>query len=434
MSYFWKFGIWQAFLTNVGIQACNLATGIITARLLLPTGRGELATIILWPSILVGLGIMGTHLSLAREVAAHPDEEADLSRAAVILSILLSLLSMTLGYLLLPRVLPADKQHLLGLSRLYLLWLPLNFLTLTLMALHHGRLRWSPFNRIRLSVVITYLGFLGLIWGLNLSHLRWFVFAFLASNLLTTALAVALGWQSLCRGRWRLPVALRVWRQGLPFFLAGITLILLTQVDKTLVVSLLPTEMVGYYAAAFTFASAHSSLGYALEITSFAALANEPDKEGQGRYLLQTFRQASLLYMVAGTGVALMAPLAIVPIFGAEFRPAVGPARILAVATSLMALGNILSEGLKGRGLVLPGIVGQSLAAGLIALTGLFLTPFWGINGLALACVAGAAGQLAFLIAATSYVYGLELSGFFGLRLTEVRLLYGRVRTLFLPS
>lgn len=434
MIYFRKFGILQTFLTNVAIQACNVATGIITARLLLPAGRGELAAVILWPSILAGIGIMGLHFSLVREVAAHPEEEADLSRAALGLSLLLAFVAMALGYLLLPRLLPADKQHLLGLSRLYLLWLPLNFLTLTLLALHHGRLRWSPYNLIRLSVVVSYLGFLALIWLLDVRRVSWFVLAFLASNVVTTALTVALGRQHLWKGRWRISLAWRVWRQGLPFFLAGVTFICLTQVDKTLLVSLLSTEMVGYYVAAFTFASAHSSLGYALEITSFAALANEPDKEAQGRYLLQTFRQASLLYATAGMAVALLAPLAIVPIFGAEFRPATGPARILAVGTSLLALGNILSEGLKGRGLVLPGIGGQCLGAALIALAGLLLVPRWGISGLALAFVIGAAGQLTLLIAATSYVFGLKVRGFFGLRMTEVKLLCGRVRTRILPS
>ena len=39
--------VWQTFLTNLTIQVCNLITGVLTARILLPEGRGELAAIIL---------------------------------------------------------------------------------------------------------------------------------------------------------------------------------------------------------------------------------------------------------------------------------------------------------------------------------------------------------------------------------------------------
>jgi O-antigen/teichoic acid export membrane protein len=80
--------VWQTFLTNLAIQGCNVITGVLTARILQPEGRGELAAIILWPSILAGLGILGTNWALTREVAAHPEKEADLARTAVVLGLL----------------------------------------------------------------------------------------------------------------------------------------------------------------------------------------------------------------------------------------------------------------------------------------------------------------------------------------------------------
>jgi O-antigen/teichoic acid export membrane protein len=422
--------IGQTFLTNLAIQGCNVMTGVITARLLLPVGRGELATIMLWPTILAGLGIMGVNFALARAAAAGPDKENDLARAAVALGLLLAGAGMLAGYFLLPWLLPADKQHLLGLNRIYLLWLPLNFVALNLIALDHGRMRWRRYNLIRLSVVLPYLGFILVFWLRGVDALAWFVAALLCSNLFTMLLRLAVQWRGIIRGRVRVALAVSVLKGGFPFFLASLSTIAVMQMDKALVVSLLPTEMVGYYAAAFTFAAAHGSLGGALGVTSFAALANEADTARQGQYLAQVFRQATLLYIGAGAGVALLAPLLIVPLFGADFAPAVQPAAILALATSLLALGNILNEGLKGRGSAAPGILAQFLGGGLIGLAAWLLVPRHGLAGLAWAAVLGAGGQLAFLVLATSSLLHLNLFSFWGLRRAEVKALCGRVTAL----
>lgn len=420
----------QTFITNLAIQGCNVITGILTARLLQPAGRGELATIILWPSILAGIGIMGVNFSLARAAAADPGKENALARSALALGLVLAGATMLAGYFLLPWLLPADKQHLLTLNRVYLLWLPLNFVTLNLLALDHGRMRWGRYNITRLSVVLPYLGFLLFFWLKGVSALTWFVFALLVSNFLAMLLRLVVQWHGIIRGRIHLALTFSVLKGGLPFFLASLSTLLVMQMDKALVVSLLSTEMVGYYAAAFTFASAHSSLGGALGVTSFAASANEADSARQGQYLAQIFRQATLLYIGAGAGVALLAPLLIVPLFGVDFAPAVRPAAILALATSFLALANVLNEGLKGGGRVIPGILAQFLAAGLIALAAWLLVPRYGLAGLAWAAVIGSVSQLAFLVMTAASLLQVSLPNFWGLRREEVKALCGRVTAL----
>lgn len=423
--------IGQTFITNLAIQVCNVITGIITARLLQPAGRGELATIILWPSILAGIGIMGVNFSLARTAAADPDKENALARSALALGLFLAGATMLAGYFLLPGLLPADKQHLLTLNRLYLLWLPLNFVALNLLALDHGRMRWGRYNITRLSVVLPYLGFLLVFRLKGVSALSWFVVALLISNLLAMLLRLVLQWHDIVRGRIHLALTFSVLKGGFPFFLSSLSTLMVMQMDKALVVSLMSTKMVGYYAAAFTFASAHSSLGGALGVTSFAASANEADPARQGQYLAQVFRQATLLYIGAGVGVALLAPLLIVPLFGAEFAPAVSPAAILALATSFLALSNILNEGLKGGGRVIPGILAQLFSASLIVMAAWLLVPPYGLAGLAWAAVFGFISQLAFLVMAAASLLQVSLLNFWGLRREEVKALCGRVTALF---
>lgn len=425
---------------NLVLNGSNLVSGIIAARLLQPVGRGELATVLLWPAILASLGIMGTNFAFTREVANCPDKEADLARSAVILSLSLALVTGVIGFFSIKWLLPSDKCHLLGLSRIYLLWLPLNFLGLNLIALDHGRMRWRQFNLKRLLLGLLYLLFLLVFWVARIDRVGAFVIALILSNLFTIILCVCSQWQGITRGRTKVGELMSLLRQGLPFFLAAGSGIIAQQLDKALVVTLLSTAMVGCYAAAFSFASAHAALGIALGMTSFAAMANESDPHLQGQYMAMVFRQATLLYLGAGVGVALLAPLLIVPLFGLDFTPAVRPAAILALATSLLALGNTLNEGLHGRGSTYPGIIAQLLGGGGLALMAWQLTPHYGIVGLAWAVVVGALGQLMVLVISAAFLFGLNLSQLWGLRLEELRILCLRIysilpfRTMFLKT
>jgi enterobacterial common antigen flippase len=423
--------VWQVFLTNLTIQVCNVITGVLTARILQPEGRGELAAIILWPSILAGLGILGTNWALTREAAAHPEKEGDLALAAVVLGVLQAALFMGLGYFLVPQLLPADKQQLTNLTRIYLLLLPLNFVCLNLLALEHGGLRWKRYNLVRQSVVLPYLLCILWFWLARVTQVAWFVMALLISNLIAVCCCLWMQRQAIFKGRIHLPDALHIFKLGMPFFLAAISGVVALQVDKTLVVSLLSTQAVGCYAAAFTFASAHGSLGGALGVTSFAALANEPDSYRQGQYLARVFRQASLLYVGAGAAVALLAPLCIVPLFGPGFAPAVAPAAILALATSFAALGQVLNEGLRGRGTTFPGIAGQLAGGGVVACAAWVWVPLYGLKGLAWAAVCGFLVQLLVLTTAVLILLPLKATDLWGLRREEVKILSGRLLALW---
>lgn len=422
--------IWQTFLTNFVILVCHVITGVLTARILQPEGRGVLAAIILWPSILAGLGVMGTNWALTREVAAHPEKEPDLARAAVVLGAVQAALFMALGYFLVPHLLPGDKQHLIHLARIYLIFLPLNFVCLNLLALDHGGLRWKRYNLLRLTVVLPYLLCILCFWLFRITQVAWFVMALLISNLIAVSFRLYVRRAEIRRGLVRLKEALHILKKGFPFFLAAVSKVAALQVDKALVVSLLSSEAVGCYAAAFTFASAHAALGEALGVTSFAALANEPDLHGQGQYLARVFRQATLLYVGTGSAVALLAPLLIVPLFGRGFAPAAVPAAILALATSFNALGQVLNEGLRGRGSTYPGIAGQLVGVAVVVLAAWVWVPSYGLKGLAWAAVSGSMLYLLVLLAAVLVLLPVKPAQLWGLRREEVQILSGRLLAL----
>src|ERR1035437_1591561 len=86
------------FFTSLSIQACGVVTGILTARILGPTARGELATVMLWPIILSNLGLMGSNWALARGVASDPRTEADQACSAIAVGLAASFAYSIFGY------------------------------------------------------------------------------------------------------------------------------------------------------------------------------------------------------------------------------------------------------------------------------------------------------------------------------------------------
>ena len=125
---------------------------------------------------------------------------------------------MVLGYLLVPQLLSGDKQHLEGLTRLYLFFLPLNFISLNLIALEQGQLRWGRYNLLRLSESFLILIFLLFFWWARIHQVYWFVTALLFSNLVTVVCCLWIQRQEILSGKVSLADAWHIFKLGLPFF------------------------------------------------------------------------------------------------------------------------------------------------------------------------------------------------------------------------
>ena len=124
---------------------------------------------------------------------------------------------------------------------------------------------------LRLSFFLFYLVLIGFIGVTRRNQVRWFVSAFLASQLLALLLRLWIQRKSLAAGKLQFDgcrhlVAARAFLFLEPPSAISISL----QLDTILVVSLLNTEAAGIYAVAAAFANGQSSLGEALGITSFA--------------------------------------------------------------------------------------------------------------------------------------------------------------------
>src|SRR5918997_5012755 len=75
----------QTLLANILILSLNFGTGIITARILEPSGRGELAALIMWPQFLAYTLTLGLPSALLYNLKRYPDRAPRLFSAALLL-------------------------------------------------------------------------------------------------------------------------------------------------------------------------------------------------------------------------------------------------------------------------------------------------------------------------------------------------------------
>jgi O-antigen/teichoic acid export membrane protein len=422
-----NFGTFSASLV---IQACGAATGILTARLLGPVARGELATVMLWPPILSNLGLLGCNWVLAREVAKGPERESDWAAVGVAVGLGNALLYLIAGYFLIPLLLPSDRGYLLPVARLCMLLIPLDIFNQILLAFEHGRMRWRRYNLLRLSFFLFYLLLIGFISVTRRAQVRWFVSAFLASQLLAVLLRLWIQRKSLAAGKFQFENCRHLLREGVPFFGATISSLISLQFDTILVVSLLSVKAAGIYAVAAAFANGQSSLGEALGITSFAVLSNERNAGSHEKIITETFRQSTLISCGVGLALSCLIPFVVVPLFGFEFSSAIWPGVVLALAASLTASTNILNQGLRGAGRPHAGLVSQLLGTGVMALAALFLLRRFGLMGMAFAVLISACAQLLVLVAAAAKWLKISPLQFWPFGAGNVRLLFRQMAAL----
>ena len=418
------------FSTSLVIQACGATTGILTARLLGPVARGELATVILWPTIMSNLGLMGCNWVLAREVAKDPERESDWVTVGVVVGLATALLYLVAGYFLIPLLLPSDRGYLLALARLCLLLIPLDILNQVLLAVEHGRMRWRRYNLLRLSFFLFYLILIGFNGVTRSDQVRWFVSAFLASHLLALLVRLWIQRKSLAAGNLRFDGCRHLMRAGVPFFGATISNLFSLQLDTILVVSLLNTEAAGIYAVAAAFANGQFSIGDALGITSFAALSNERNAGSREKIITETFRQSALISTGVGLVLSCLIPFLVIPLFGFEFSRAIWPAVVLALAASISASTNILNQGLRGAGRPHAGLLSQLLGIGVMALAALFFLRRFGLMGMASAVLMSAGAQLLVLVAAAANWLRISPLEFWPFGIGNVRLFFQQVAAL----
>jgi len=158
------------FLTlvaNVGILALTVVTGTLNARLLGPTGRGELAAIQTIPAALGMFALLGIPSAVGYFVARRRREARILTLTGVGICLAASIPVMIVGYFLMPWLLHSQPPAVIWNARLYLVFVGLQAMVMLPYMALQGLGKFGVWNVLRLAPNFATVGAIAWAWGAN---------------------------------------------------------------------------------------------------------------------------------------------------------------------------------------------------------------------------------------------------------------------------
>lgn len=400
---------------NVLMMAVGMLTAMATARWFGVTGKGELAAIVFWPTLLAGLLSFGFPTSLIYNRKTNPDKGADYVRAGFLFQLPVCLLAGVVAWLWMPAWLGNYPPDVIRIARWYtVLTLPMLLAVNLLSAFAQSLDRFELYNGLRLYVPLSNLLGLLALWAAGLLSLHNAALMYFVTSLLVVAGA-------LYRLRRDLAAAwLRKFREyaavkalfGYGGRVYGVELLgtLYTQCDKLIILSLLTARELGLYTVVYTLSRVFNAVQMAITNVIFpkvTGLAQEQIVLRVGK----AFRLSFLIMAAAVIPGMLVGRLLLGLLFGAPFLEA-GTAFYLLCLECVIGGGSwILAASFNAMGR--PGLVviRQAIALAVTFLLFFVFTPLYGLNGIALALLIGACLRLLITLAAMKIVFRVSIAG-----------------------
>jgi O-antigen/teichoic acid export membrane protein len=388
----------QTFTASAVARCLGVVSGVLVARLLGPTGRGELTVIISLPMLLVPIGELELPRALAYETSRVGEIPRPLIATSFWVGLFLGCLQALVLTLALPYYLPADKLHLLGDSRWFVLYLPAMLVMTTLMGSDQGKGSFGRFSFLLVLPTALYVAAVLASWAGGVASPRSFAAGLLIATLITFVVRICMDWGAISGAKPEWEIAFRLLRRGVSYYLPAVAGLALVRGDMFLLVRLVPSNAVGLYAVAQAIALGQLGAVSPFLYVSFSAVAGNSEPRQALETLARHFRLAQLAAVAVGLLTIAATPWVIRLMFGTRFSGAVATAWLLTGAATIWGMEQVLEFGLRAAGHTWPGIV--SNLAGLVVLAGAGIPAclHYGIAGLAASVLAAQALNLAILI------------------------------------
>lgn len=376
------------FAATVGSLAVGLISGVVTARTLGPSDRGDYSVVVLLvglAGLLSGLGLADAAVYHVRSTGRRLQDVAGGTLTVVLVATGVACVAVAVAV----RVLLPDAETGLLLAAAAAVASAAVAALLSTLLLAVGGSRAASFGFLLVSTATTVAVVVLLV--VRPGGVR----SAVAAGAVGSSVGVA--WLFLAlrqRGVLVLPRSVDrpylrgALRYGLPVQLGALLTAVAARVDLLVVFTLLGSAAAGQYSVALTMASVATAPASAVSWGAFPQLA--ASAENDVVLLVRRCLRAGLTVTLLVAPVLLGGSLLIPAVYGAEYEPAAVPGVLLAISGLLTGLQYLTARlaAARGRPRALPL---SSLAFLGVMLGGdLLLVPAWGLVGAAVAAVAGA--------------------------------------------
>jgi len=388
------------------IQALTAVTGILTARTLLPEGRGQLAAITLWSLFLAGTTTLGVPAAMVYFIRSRPDLRRTLLSTGILLALGTGAVASLIGVVGLPHWMHQYPSWIILSAQIFMVLAPLCSLSFVQRAILESNGNFSASNLSQvLNPLITIVCLFSLFAMHRLTVLSAAISYCVAIIPVVTLLGIKLRPYMVEAARPSLSAAKLLLSYGVRSY--GIDLIgqLALQVDQVLVISLLTPSAMGTYSVMISLSRMFNIFQNSVTSVLFPKAAGH----SMEKVLEMTGRAARVSMCITGVAtasVAVVGPWLIKVFYGRDYTTASTCLRLLLLEVTISGLVLVQSQafmalGRPGVNTILQGI-GLSTSVPLM----LLLIPRLGLTGAALSLLASTVVRL--LLVCGSFVVVLK--------------------------
>lgn len=409
--------------TNFLIQAINLATSVLAARILGATGRGELALVLLYPQLVAAFWLLGIDRAVSvLGGRGHIDKPV---RLISLVSAAISIPAVMMAYWLVQNRI--SDPLLQRLAEAYILYVPALYFFSLSVAYFNGVGNFDRFNLLRSSYYILYVGLISGLLLTSIPNLAAFVFA----NLFAVYGVFLLSTISLTKSKYKTVsinpathprlVSLMV-RTAAAFMIPAGLAVLSSMLYQLILVNISPAKSLGIFVVYFGYSRLLSLVANAFNVRMFHMSIIGHDKD-----LAFRFRTSLLISIGCGFVLFALSPYAISIVYGEDFGREVLVAQMLLISALFFFSAEMLSEYFRGREENRIDAVGQGVYLGLVGSLGILLVPNHDITGMAIAVIVGDAGRFCFLAIVVRHMTSLKIRDLVIVRWSDVKHVISRI-------
>jgi O-antigen/teichoic acid export membrane protein len=394
----------ETLVSKFAIQGINAGTGIITARALMPAGRGQLAAMILWPSILASFTALGVPSSLIyffrlSMTGRSPEQRERIVATGLVMSVLTGILATIIGVIFIPHWMKQYSPETIRAAQWFMIVTPVTAVTLAGKSILEAAGSFSSSNLLQLSTPLFTAVPLVVLWAVHrldpftaactyiFAALPSFVYLLYRLKPLVTHLRGDVASAKLLLG------------YGVRSYGTDLLGTLALQVDQVLVVRFLTPTAMGSYVVMLSLSRMLNLVYNSVTMILFPKAAGLT-AEAVLALTERCARVATIVSAAAAIFVYIFGPFFINLLYGREYGSALSSLRILLIEVTLAGTAYVLAQAFMALGR--PGVltilqaIGLSISIPLMIL----LIPRWGIKGAAFALLASTLARLVFLMAA----------------------------------
>jgi O-antigen/teichoic acid export membrane protein len=388
-----------AFATTGAIQLLQAVIGVLLARILGPADRGELAAVILWPTLLTVIGSIG----IAQSATYHA---ARASRLGLVVGSTLAIVAVdsallvAIGWAILPLALGGHDPQVVHDGQLFLTaFIPLNLLAVSLLSILNGNHRFAWFQGLRLVLIGATVAGIGLLAATGRMTVASAAGAYVAAYLVTAILALAV---TLRYAGGRIAFSRQTVRSllgfGLKSALSQSMWSLNERADQLVISIFFSATSLGLYVVAVTLTSLTTLIGFSFAVVALpmvARLEAAAERQRISRLIVSTTLLCATLVSVP---IFILEPALIRFFFGEAFVDAAGVGRVLLLAGVVFGLNRVLEAVLQAAGRPLESSIGEGVALAVTAAGLAVLLPAMGIMGAGVTSLIAYSASSAFMV------------------------------------